>query len=158
MRTFIAISPGTPILIAALLTQVACNDHSVKPPDYEPRAGDYSELAGTYEGTVQGPGGSVSHVGEAVLTVNQAGDSISGDMILDAQFIEGTDTISLTFQSTYTGVVTQGAYPDVVLLLRNPVCDGTTEFRGMYTVADASLTIVGEYVPAASAMACRPTR
>ena len=146
MRSFIAISPRTPIHIAALLTVVACHDYPLEPPDYQPCVGTQAQLAGTYEGTVQGPGGLVSQVGEAVLTVNQAGDSISGDLILDAQFTEGPNTISVAFQSTYTGVVTQGAYPEVVLLLKNPVCGGNTEFRGMYTVDNASLKLVGEYV------------
>ena len=147
MRSFIAISPRTPIIIASLLTLAACDDDSVAPPDYDRSVGDYGNMAGSYEGTVQGPGGSVSHAGEAALTVNQTGDSISGEMMLDAQFTEGAETISVEFNFTYTGVVIQeSAYPNVALLLENAVCGGTTEFTGTYTTDDLSFVLLGEYV------------
>ena len=146
MRTFITTSPRTLIFISSLLTLVACDDHSVAPLDGQRGVLDYGDMAGTYEGTVQGPGGTAIQVGEAALTVNQIGDSIFGDMIVAAQFTEGTDTISLVFESTYTGVVKPEGYPSVVLLLENPVCGGTTEFSGLYTAEHSALTLVADYV------------
>ena len=138
MRTF--------IFISSLLTLVACDDHSVASLDGQHGVPDYGDMAGTYEGTVQGPGGTAIQVGEAALTVDQTGDNISGNMIVAAEFTEGTDTISLAFESTYTGVVGLGGYPSVVLLLENPVCGGTTEFSGLYTAEHSTLTLVGDYV------------
>ncbi len=146
MRTFITSSSRTLVFISALLTLVACDDRSVAPLDGQRGVPDYGDMAGTYEGTVQGPGGTAIQVGEAALTVDQTGDSISGDMIVAAQFTEGADTFSLVFESTYTGVVKLEGYPSVVLLLENPVCGGTTEFSGLYTAEHSALTLVGDYV------------
>ena len=145
MRSIITTSPRTLFFNAALLTLVACDDHSVEPLDGQRGVLDHGDMAGTYEGTVQGPGGTAIQVGEAALTVDQTGDSISGNMIVAAEFTEGNDTISLVFESTYTGVVRSESYPGVVLLLENPVCGGTTEFSGLYAAEHSALTLAGEY-------------
>ena len=146
MRKFFATSPRIHILNAAFLALAACDDPSVASLDDRRDALDNDDMAGTYEGTVQGPGGSLSASGEAALTVDQAGDSISGDMLIAAQFTVGDETISLVFGSTYTGVAMREGYPNVVLHLANPVCGGTTEFGGQYSAEHSSLTLAGEYV------------
>lgn len=125
---------------------MACDDNPVKPHDYSPKVGDYADMAGTYEGTAQGLGSSVSEAGEAGLTVHRVGENISGEMTLAVEFGEGPDAISVAFQSAYAGTVTPRAQPYLVLRLDNPVCGGTTEFRGTYSAVGASLQLAGQYV------------
>lgn len=142
MRSSIATSfLGMFILIAA-----ACDESVIVPREHRPSPTDHTEIAGTYEGTVQQPGTSLTQAGSAALIVNQtAGGGISGDMILEARFSDGTETISLAVNSTYTGDVFQeGTTRFVQLRLDNPVCGGTTEFTGTY--GNEHFTLSGQYV------------
>lgn len=139
MRSSIAI----PLMgLSILLAGVSCDD-----PVTGPRGTivDPMAIAGSYEGTVQKPGISLAQAGSAELVVNQTEDGIAGRMRLDAEFGEGTETISLHVNATYTGeVVRQATAHTIRLRLANPDCGGITEFTGTYSAEH--LTLSGQYI------------
>ena len=102
-------------------------------------------MLGTYHGTIQAAGGPVN-AGYAVLTVEEAGDGIAGNLYVSAEWIQDGDTIILGFQSTYTGHLSLHGHPNVMLLLDNPVCGGITKFEGSYSPANSSIEVSGSYV------------
>lgn len=147
MRTHSFISPMTLLSLASLLAVLACDEKNVVDPyGYWPPLADYGDMTGTYEGTVQGPGGSLSQSGTVALAVEQTGNTISGNMSLEAVFGTGGDAIELSFTSTYTGSVDEIHNPHVILDVENPTCGGTTRFTGGYAGEDMTLTLAGRYV------------
>lgn len=102
-------------------------------------------MLGTYHGTVEAAGGPAD-AGDVVLTVEEAGDRIAGDLYVSAQWIQDGDTTILDFQSTYTGYLSLHGNPGVTLLLDNPACGGTTRLEGGYSPADSAIEVAGSYV------------
>lgn len=129
------------VRMGALLTVAACGDVPVEPRQTTPWID--TDVAGDYQGMV-GSGSSLTGDGEVAITIEQDGNSLSGDMSVVAEFGQAGETVSLAFSSTYTGTVTQGYPVQVALLLDNPVCGGTTEFTGTYSMP--SLHLTGQYV------------
>ena len=123
------------LAIATLLVWAACDSTS-------PRA--YEDVAGTYEGTVRGSGDLVRVTGTTTVTVAQTEDSIGGDIILHLEVTGVVDT-TVTVSTTFTGSVTEGTDPDVVLTAKNPHCGGSTDLKGTYTSETATVALTGRY-------------
>lgn len=131
--------------IPAIFT--ACGDQPSEPQQDggPPRLLSADDMLGTYHGTVQATGGPAD-AGYAELTVEVAGDGIAGDLYVSAEWIQDGDTIILGFRSTYTGHLSLHGHPNLMLLLDNPVCGGTTRFEGSYSPATSSIEVAGWYV------------